>query len=104
MLAPTVPLTDGKGMRWVLSFFLLVGSVVGATYVYLWNHHLAVPLAMGAVGLVFSCMALAIPGETKSTTPARRFNQPESEWPESDTPAGPDSRLYRRRLPGRWGN
>ena len=97
MLAAPEPLTDRKRMRWVLSFFLLVGSIVGATYVYLWNDNLAIPLAMGAIGLVFSCMVLSIPGETKSTTQERRFNPPERGWPEREIPAGPDARLYRRR-------
>ena len=97
-LAGSPALTHGEDMRWVMSVFILCATLAGASAVYRWDHHVAVPLAMAAIGLVLSCMVLATPSQARSeAAPERRFNQPRGSWPQRGVPAGPDARLYRRR-------
>ena len=81
-----------------MSVFILCAALTGASAVYLWNDNLAIPLAMSAIGLVFSCMVLATPGQPRSEADReRRFNHPPGNWPHRGVPAGPDARLHRRR-------
>lgn len=85
-------------MRWVMSVFILCAALTGASAVYLWKDSLAVPLAMSAIGLVLSCMALATPSQPRSAADReRRFNHPPGTWPRREITTGPDARLHRRR-------
>jgi hypothetical protein len=84
-------------MRWVLSVLIFCVGMAGAVYIYVWDGHIAVPSAVAAITLVFSCMALVVGGSDGKAGPApeRRFNQqPEASWPRRDET--PDSRNYRR--------
>jgi hypothetical protein len=90
-------------MRWVISFLVFVAGMAGAVFFYMWAGQIAVPAAIAASTLVFTCMVLTVGGDSDPTSQGSRtesarqsFNPPpQSSWPDRD--GTPDSQAYRRR-------
>jgi hypothetical protein len=86
-----------RNMRWVFGIIIFFAGAAGAAFVYQWDGHISVPLAIVAIALVLACMVISIDGPNSSRpTPERRFNQPPGTWPRQPDDR-PDPRRYRRR-------
>jgi hypothetical protein len=84
-------------MRWILSVLMFAAAIGGATAYYQWDGHAAIPVAVGAIGLVVGCMILAVDAGPSSRPAARRrFTQPTAEWPARAPHDSPDGRLFHR--------